>query len=355
LLHAAVPGFSAVRFPVRLLSLARFGGALLVALGIERLGRPTRFATALRAAALGGLLLARMTEAGAAGVRPAALGTTPSPVYRALASSAEQGALLELPMGGGGAPRGPYRETAYMLASTVHWKPLINGYSGYAPPTYDLLAGAARRLPEPDALQELVDMAGLRWVIVHAGPGPMREAWRPLLQAGTVRVLAEEPQAVLLVVDLPARRDLVGALRDAVLRRPTTTLVGTPLAPLPPGALRASVTVPRLAQPLRAGAPLRFRPLVRNEGDAVWPGLGVWPDGLVVVDVRWLNDAGAAAGGEVRALRLPRDLAPGESAVVEAILTTPRQAGSYRLEVVVRQAGQEAESVAASLNVAVAR
>jgi hypothetical protein len=56
----------------------------------------------------------------------------------------------------------------------------------------------------------------------------------------------------------------------------------------------------------------------------------------------------------VRALRLPRDLAPGESAVVEAILTTPRQAGSYRLEVVVRQAGQEAEGAPVSLSVTVA-
>lgn len=353
LLHAAVPGFSAVRFPVRLLSLVRFGGALLVALGIERLGRSTRLATPVRAAVLGALLLARVFEAGAAGVRPAALGTTPSPVYRALASSAGEGALLELPMGGGGAPRGPYREAAYMLASTVHWKPLINGYSGYAPPTYDLLAGAARRLPEPGALQELVDMAGLRWVIVHGGQGPRREAWRPLLQSGAVRVLAEDEEAVLLEVDLPARRDLVASLRDAVLHRPATTLLGTPLAPLPPGALRASVTFPRLGQ-LHPGAPLRFQPVVRNDDDAVWPGLGVWPDGLVVVDVRWADDAGATAGIAARGLRLARDLAPGESAPLEALLTTPRRAGTYRLEVVVRQAGREAEGAPASLSVTVA-
>jgi hypothetical protein len=58
-------------------------------------------------------------------------------------------------------------------------------------------------------------------------------------------------------------------------------------------------------------------------------------------------------GPAVRGLRLPRDLAPGESAAVEAFLSTPRPAGTHRLEVVVRQVGNEAESVPASLTVAV--
>src|SRR6185436_16677438 len=139
-----------------------------------------------------------------------------------------------------------------------------------------------------------------------------------------------------------------------VLHRPATTLLGTPLAPLPAGALRASVTFPRLRQPLQPGAPLNFQPVVRNDDDAVWPGLGVWPDGLVVVDVRWADDAGTTASPAARGLRLARDLAPDESAPVEAFLTTPRRAGTYRLEVVVRQAGQEAGGAPASLAVAVA-
>jgi hypothetical protein len=57
-LHATIPGFSAVRFPVRLLSVARLGGGLLVALGLARLATP------LRGAALGVLLLSRMSEGG---------------------------------------------------------------------------------------------------------------------------------------------------------------------------------------------------------------------------------------------------------------------------------------------------
>ena len=113
------------------------------------------------------------------------------------------------------------------------------------------------------------------------------------------------------------------------------------------------MTFPRLPQPQRPGAPLRVTPIVRNDGDAVWPALGVWPDGLVVVDVRWADDGGARVGPAVRRLRLPRDLAPGESAAVEAFLSTPRRAGTHRLEVVVRQVGNEAERAPASLTVAV--
>jgi hypothetical protein len=113
------------------------------------------------------------------------------------------------------------------------------------------------------------------------------------------------------------------------------------------------VTFPPLSQPQRPGAPLRVTPIVRNDGGAVWPGLAVWPDGLVVVDVRWADDGGASVGPSARGLRLPRDLAPGESAAVEAFLSTPRRAGAHRLEVVVRQVGNEAESAPAAMTVAV--
>ena len=342
-LHGVVPGFSAVRFPVRLLVLARFGAAILVGLGLERLGRGVRLATPLRAVAVLALLVARMPGPGDTAVRPAALGTTPSPVYRAIAESPERGAVLELPMSGHNDPRGPYRESAYMLASTVHWKPLINGYSGYAPPSYHLLGAAARRLPEGDAVQELVDMAGLRWVVLHVPRGPARDAWRPLLASGAVRAVLEEDEAILFEVRVAPRRDLAPSVRAAILDRPATTLLGTPLTPLPPGALRASVTFPRLPDPLGRGGPLRVTPVLRNVGDAVWPGLGVWPDGLVVADVGWKDVHGTVIGPPALGVRLPRDVPPGEAAAVTALVAVPRRAGTYRLEVLLRQVDHQAQ------------
>jgi len=136
-------------------------------------GRGIRHGALARGALLLALMATRMPSAADTAVRPASLGARPSGVYEALARSADDGALLELPMGGGLDPRGSYRESAYMLASTLHWKPLVNGYSGYLPPTYELLSAIARRLPEAGALQEMVDMAGLRWVVVHQPRGPM--------------------------------------------------------------------------------------------------------------------------------------------------------------------------------------
>jgi hypothetical protein len=197
----------------------------------------------------------------------------------------------------------------------------------------------------------MVDMAGLRWVVVHQPRGPMRDAWKQLLAAGHVRPLVEEDDAVLFEVLLPARRDLVDSLRAAVLRRPATTLLGTPLAPLPPATLRATVTFPRLPERLQRGAVLNFVPTVRNDGDAVWPCLGVWPDGLVVADVRWTDADGRDVGPRALGIRLPRDLAPGDSTRITASIAVPRDAGTYSLEVRLRQDGRGRESERVSVPV----
>jgi hypothetical protein len=182
----------------------------------------------------------------------------------------------------------------------------------------------------------------------------VRDAWRPLLASGDVRTLLEDDDAVLFEVRLPQQRDLSGTLRAAVLRRPTTTLDQTPLAPVSGGALHASVTFPRLPAPLQRGAPLRVTPTIRNVGDAPWPGRGVWPDGLVVADVGWADMGGEIVGPRALGIRLPFDLRPGQSATVEALLVVPRQPGSYRLEVRLRQVDRETrQSDAASLPVRV--
>ena len=179
----------------------------------------------------------------------------------------------------------------------------------------------------------------------------MRAAWHPLTAAGAVHALLEEDAAVLFEVRLPARRDLAASLREAVLHRPTTTLLGTPLAPLPPGALNADVVFPPLL--LSRGASLRVTPTVRNTGDVVWPGLGVWPSGLVVIDVRWTDANGRTVGPPALGVRLPRDLAPGDAATVEAFLLVPRVAGSYRLEARLRQVDHEAQGDPVSVSVVI--
>ncbi len=52
-----------------------------------------------------------------------------------------------------------------MLLGLDHGKPLVNGYSGFFPDSYDRLAAAAQAFPASTALDAL-RLAGVRWVVV---------------------------------------------------------------------------------------------------------------------------------------------------------------------------------------------
>ena len=43
----------------------------------------------------------------------------------------------------------------YMLGSSLHWSPILNGYTGYPPPTYHFVQRVAQALPNPDAIEKL--------------------------------------------------------------------------------------------------------------------------------------------------------------------------------------------------------
>ena len=55
---------------------------------------------------------------------------------------------------------------SYVLNSTAHWKPLMNGYSGYTPDTYQTYADAFWYFPQDWAIQAMKD-AGVTHVVVH--------------------------------------------------------------------------------------------------------------------------------------------------------------------------------------------
>jgi hypothetical protein len=54
----------------------------------------------------------------------------------------------------------------YMLYSTRHWKPLVNGYSAFIPPSYNQFLESLKNFPAPDAMRALRD-AGVTHVVVH--------------------------------------------------------------------------------------------------------------------------------------------------------------------------------------------
>jgi hypothetical protein len=81
-----------------------------------------------------------------------------------------------------------YRNAEYVLASTEHWRPLVNGYSGFTPPGFAQRAEILRRFPDEAAFAELHRL-GVTHVAVHLAR-------------------YREPRRVLLAESLDSRSDL---------------------------------------------------------------------------------------------------------------------------------------------------
>jgi hypothetical protein len=108
---------------------------------------------------------------------PLLTGERTPPVYRAIAALPAEAVLVELPFG-----IEDY-ELRYMLASAVHRRPLLNGYSGGYPSSYiQNRAVFERLLANPDRAWARLLTAGVTHVIVHEGvfladEGPRVSAW----------------------------------------------------------------------------------------------------------------------------------------------------------------------------------
>jgi hypothetical protein len=156
-LYRHVPGFDGMRVPARISVLALFGGSVLAGWGAARL-RPGNIA----GPALVALLLFDYQTSSLARAFPAAP-TIPA-VYQHLANADGAGAVLVLPIHEGEAIT---REALYMYYATVHWKPLVNGFSGWWPNDYWELVGRLRHFPTARSLRFLLERAPVRWIVIH--------------------------------------------------------------------------------------------------------------------------------------------------------------------------------------------
>ena len=80
-------------------------------------------------------------------------------VYRWLASQTPSGAILELPFGHA-------EDYQYTYFSTYHWLPILNGRSGFIPPTYVQLTSELNALPSQPVIHSL-SAVGVKWIVVH--------------------------------------------------------------------------------------------------------------------------------------------------------------------------------------------
>ncbi len=170
-----VPGFDGLRVPARCGMIVALGLATLAAVGVGSINRGWRRRASVMAGALIVLEAVAIpiptnqsstdyTQTGLAPL-PASVTTAPAPdVYRFIAQLATSAVVIELPLGE------PAFDIRYMFYSTTHWRRLVNGYSGGAPPQYAFLTEAFKDIvtrPER-AWQALADSTATH-AVVHEG------------------------------------------------------------------------------------------------------------------------------------------------------------------------------------------
>ena len=184
-LVARFPGLSGFRAPARFGLLVLFGAAIFASFGVDAIVRARPRARAAIAAALLPMMLSEWFVIGFPGKRPQPF-DIPS-VYRSpLIASAH--AIVSLP---------DYRgdphwfwETDYLLYSTAHWRPIVNGYGRWEPPTHGHDISYMTAFPGPNNAKAM-NALGVDLVVLHA--------WRyPDGAAEILRVAQASPQYELV-------------------------------------------------------------------------------------------------------------------------------------------------------------
>jgi hypothetical protein len=156
------PHLDGLRVPARYAVFVLAGVAVLAALGAERLIQRARFSNVAKPLILALAVVLACVEYRSP-QRNLLQVDMNAPVYQFLRQLPE-GVVLELPMPDH--PGDPGFDADYMYWSTIHWRKLVNGYSGYYPASYGATVTRLRSLPDADAVK-FVRRLGVRYVLVH--------------------------------------------------------------------------------------------------------------------------------------------------------------------------------------------
>jgi hypothetical protein len=158
-LYNVVPAFSFLRAPVRFGILVLLVLTVLAGLAVTWLERTRAKSWPLWAAGLISIALVESL------IGPLQL--TPAPPLTAAhqrLAVMPRAAVAEFPFFAGSFDR--HRHTEYMLASTFHWQPLINGYSDHMPADFFEALPALQTFPSEQAW-EVLRSRQVRWIVVH--------------------------------------------------------------------------------------------------------------------------------------------------------------------------------------------
>lgn len=342
-LYELVPGFSSIRVPIRFVVMVAACLAALAGLALAR-AVPARAGRAQAAISLGLVALAIYSAA----PRPHAViaanlhGPKAAP-YEWLAQQPGSGAVLEIP--GQSTEQdviSNVRNGRYMIASTIHWRPILNGYTAYPPPSAGFYSAAIRELPDPAALQLLVETSDLEYLVVHRDELTPQEAARwPKAALEGLTLAAKFGGDEIYEVTLRRKRDWRGHV-ETRMAGARDSLYRTALTPLPPECRRGEIHAETPARIPPFPLAQRIPVTVVNRGDCVWPAVGLLERGLVGLDYRWIPPDGAPEVPQfaVPMFRLLDDVPPGSSAEGAIMLWPPKGApGPWTLEIRLFQEG----------------
>lgn len=348
-LQAIVPGFAELRGPGRFFMVAAAGLAALSGFAARRLlFRASRVAAAVFTT-VGLVAFAVAAAPRPASVLPVDLGAEMAPVYRWLAATSGDGAVLELPAAVTERDiLGDNRNGRYMLASTAHWRPLLNGVTGHNPAIGAFYAAIHRRLPDPEALAVLARVVDAEYIIVHRDEfRPYRafeeEGWAVGVVPGGLSHVARFTDADVFRIDRRSPSDWREILDQQMAGTMQTSFDGVSTAPLAAICRKAvidSVDAPRVIA--MAPVPLVLPVVFRNESSCPWPGLAVQANGLVGLTYRWTDPAGRRVLYPPPAFSpLIADVAPGERVTSSVVVQPVGGAdGIWTLEIDLVQSGQ---------------
>ena len=171
-LYDHVPGFDGLRVPARLAMIEALMLAMLGGYGAHALARSRTGRGVLATAGVFFFLEATQFPFTINGMAPVRGLATPEArlyrparapaVYREMARQPSGSVLVELPFGQ------PDYDLRAMYYSTVHWRSLVNGYSGVFPPHYGLLTSALSEMARhPELSLDALRMSGATHAIIH--------------------------------------------------------------------------------------------------------------------------------------------------------------------------------------------
>jgi len=113
-------------------------------------------------------------------------------IYDVLA--AEPGAVIvEMPFP---MPQQWFLNGLYMVNSTAHWRPMLNGYSSYRPASYYAAYAIMQRFPSPASLIALHEL-GVTHVVLHQDTLAAARTYNPFESVASLQLIARDDNVLI--------------------------------------------------------------------------------------------------------------------------------------------------------------